>query len=553
MDFMAPGTTLPKRIDPKKLSPKQVKLHRRARRMFGDGQFTGAETLYRDMLRRSPGDITAIKALGNCLFELGKLSEALDVYQHSLKLENDDYNVYLNLGNIASRLGMPEAAIKFFTMVTNMRPADSAGYNNLASVLRSQGEYDRAIEILQTGVKVAPEEPKLWNTLGITAQEAGHRAEAETFYQEALRFDPDFSEAQANLGLMLVEDGRFADSINPLTEAIRMNSSDARAHFNMSIALGAVGRLADAWEEYEWRLDVAIPTSSIYEHDLPTWEDQEISDKGLLICCEQGIGDEIQFASTYKEVIPLAGHCLLECDRRLVSLFRRSFPTATPIPSDGYEKDGKRHRTYPFLQSDPPIEYAAVAGSLRRKFRPTAESFLGKTPYLVPDPEKITLWRERLDALGPGLKVGICWRSMVMTAERRKYYSEINDWEPVLKVPGVQFINLQYDDCTDEIAIALDQFGAKLHVWEDTDLKDDLETVAALVSQLDLVTTAPTMIHTLSGALNVPTWMFARHTNYAYKRFDSLETFSRSEAGGTEQLFQNMADALTKRVAEYNK
>ncbi|NQV20221.1 MAG: tetratricopeptide repeat protein, partial [Rhodospirillales bacterium] len=445
---------------------------------------------------------------------------------------------------------MPEAAIRFFTIVTNLKPAEAAGYNNLASTLRGMGKYDEAIEVLRTAVNLEPENPKLWNTLGIAAQDGGHPAEALTFYQEALRLDPGFAEAQANIGVFLLEEGRFAEAVDPLTAAIRLDPGDARAHFNHSIALAAVGRFAEAWEEYEWRHDPVIPSSSFHHHDFPTWDNEDISDKGLLICTEQGIGDDIQFASMYRETIPLAGHCLIECDPRLTTLYRRSFPGATPIPSESYQKDGKRHRTYPFLQSDPPIEYAIVAGSLTRKFRQTKESFQGHTPYLVPDPQRVELWRQRLDELGPGLKVGVCWRSMMMTVLRKKFYSEIEEWRPVFEVPGIEFVNLQYDDCTEELALMKENFGATLHVWEDTNLKDDLETVAALISELDLVITAGTMIHAMAGALDVPTWLFGLHKHDGYRWYDKLEIFSQAEAGGRKPLFENIAKALAERVAE---
>jgi tetratricopeptide (TPR) repeat protein len=552
MEFDPPGTALPKLVDPRKLPPKQVKLHRRARKKFDERDFADAEALYEDMLVRLPGDVTAIKGLGNCLFEQGKHGEALDVYQHALKFEQDDHNVYLNLGNIATKLHMPDAAVEFFTIVTNLRPAEAAGYNNLASTLRGMGKYDDAISVLQTGVSLEPENPRLWNTLGITAQDAGHHDESLTFYQEALRLDPTFPEAQANIGLALVENGQFADAIEPLAQAIRLDPTDARSHFNYSIALGAVGRLPESWEEYEWRLDPALPTSSFYHHDMPLWGDEDITGKGLLICSEQGIGDEIQFASMFNETLPLAGHCLIECDQRLVSLYRRSFPAATPIPTDGYEKDGKRHRTYPFLQSDPPIAYAAPAGGLRRKFRPTPESFFGKIPYLVPDPGKQAVWKERFADLGPELKVGICWRSMRMTAERRKYYSELKDWAPIFNVPGVKFINLQYDDCADEIDIARDDFGADIHVWPGTDLKDDMETLAALMSELDLVITAGTMIHALAGALGLPTWLFGPHKHDGFKWFETLEIFSQAEAGGRAESFQCIANTLAEQAQGHN-
>ena len=42
--------------------------------------------------------------------------------------------------------------------------------------------------------------------------------------------------------------------------------------------------------------------------------------------CEQGIGDEIMLSSTLKELNSGNTKVIVECDKRLIPLYRRSFP-----------------------------------------------------------------------------------------------------------------------------------------------------------------------------------------------------------------------------------
>jgi hypothetical protein len=96
-----------------------------------------------------------------------------------------------------------------------------------------------------------------------------------------------------------------------------------------------------------------------------------------------------------------------------------------------------------------------------------------------------------------------------MTADRAGAYSRIDQWGPVFAVPGVAFASLQYDGHEAEREDALRRFGVVLHHWPDLDQRRDLEGVAALMSGLDLVISAPTAVGELAAALGVPVWRIA--------------------------------------------
>jgi hypothetical protein len=137
--------------------------------------------------------------------------------------------------------------------------------------------------------------------------------------------------------------------------------------------------------------------------------------------------------------------------------------------------------------------------------RPTVESFPEK-PFLTPDPARVRFWQDRLETLGPGPYVGICWRSMLLTTQRKKFFSALEMWGPVLEKSCVKFINLQYGDCTAELNIAREKFGATIHNFSDIDLKMNLDDNAALCAALDLVVSAPTAAAALAAGTGTETW-----------------------------------------------
>jgi hypothetical protein len=112
--------------------------------------------------------------------------------------------------------------------------------------------------------------------------------------------------------------------------------------------------------------------------------------------------------------------------------------------------------------------------------------------------------------LGEGLKAGICWRSSVGKGMRAMHYATLRQWGPILTTPGVQFVNLQYDQCDEELREAERLFSTRVHVWDDMDLRNDQDNLAALISTLDLVISARTAVAAMAGAVGAPTLVLTR-------------------------------------------
>jgi len=205
------------------------------------------------------------------------------------------------------------------------------------------------------------------------------------------------------------------------------------------------------------------------------------------------------FAGMISELAASTAHCIVECEPRLVPLFARSFPDVETVP-----------RTDPPHPATRNADVQIPAGSAARWLRPSLDRFPRRFPaglgYLRADPERVRHWRERLAALGPGLRVGICWRSALILGMRALQCTSLPQWRSVLAVPGVHYVNLQYDDCRDELDKARASFGVTVRTWPDIDLKQDLDEVAALTTALDLVISVGTAVACMAGALGVPVW-----------------------------------------------
>ena len=189
---------------------------------------------------------------------------------------------------------------------------------------------------------------------------------------------------------------------------------------------------------------------------------------------------------------------LLECDPRLAPLFTRSFP-------DVYVHGKKRDLDLTWAREQDPLDYSLPIGSLPKFFRNRIEDFPARDSFLVPDPDRVEEWKQRLSDLGAGKKIGISWRGGQTPQIIRNASIPLSDWLPFLSKKAC-FINLQYGDTSEEITEITKKSGVQIHDWEDNDPLTDLDNQAALIAALDLVITIDNSTLHLAGAIGTPTW-----------------------------------------------
>jgi len=199
---------------------------------------------------------------------------------------------------------------------------------------------------------------------------------------------------------------------------------------------------------------------------VPAWDG--VSGGELYVFGEQGLGDEIFFASCLPEVM---GRCRvrLETDARLIPVFERLGVEC--VAGEFVVRDGKRGR----VQREPVGDWWIPFGDLPRILRHRTP--FPDAPYLTGDP------REKERFSGYRGRVGVSWRGAQGEYGWREFSAGIKD--PLC---------LQYDpdwDCDLERPAL--------------DLKNDIEGLIGLLCNLERVVTVSTTVAHLSCALGIPT------------------------------------------------
>lgn len=426
--------------------------------------------------------------------ERGQVEVAKGGFRQVLDDNIEHPDALLGMGLVARLLRQHETAADLIRKAIGVNPKVAGYWSNLGNVLQDLDRWDEAVEAHAEAVRLRPDHPAIRQNLGSALNLVDRSYEALPHLREALRLDPESPDAAANYATVLSRVGEYATASRFFRQALAKAPEGAVANFNYGSHLIWTGRWAEGWPLYEWRFGAPSYRSSLRGLPVSTELPEALSGLRVLLYREQGIGDELRFATMVPDVIARGGEVTVEASPKLLTLFQRSFPGARVVPAPFRAAESGAER----------FDIIMPTGSLGRHLRMTADRFPRDRVVLAPDPERVAAMHRRLEALGPEPKVGIAWRSSARGRFRSQFYAAVADLEPILRVRGAIFVNLQYDDCAEELAEIRSRFGVTVHAVDDVDLFDDLDGSAALTAALDFVVSANTSVATIAGAVGVP-------------------------------------------------
>ncbi len=444
------------------------------------------------------------------LYEGGESAAAQNIYEAVLRENEGNLEAGYYLGVILGRAGRYPAAHALLQQVVAKNPQFPDALNALGNIEKMQEHWHVAEGYYRQALALSPSAAAIWSNLGLCLREAGQLDDAADALRCALQITPDFSDALLNLAMISADLGRPAEARELMQRCLAVDPDLAEAHAGFAHLLLQNGEFRAGWPEYEWRFK--CPDAERRQaHPAPRWDGLPLDAGVLLVRAEQGLGDQIMFASCLPDAMRRASTCIVECEPRLVNLFARSFPQARIFPH--YPKRDPRwagEGVFPTRQVD--------LGSLPALFRQRAADFPAHGGYLRADPVRVEHWRKQLLGLGAGRKIGISWRGGAPRTRRKLRSVQLADLLPVLQQPDAVFVSLQYGDCKDEVAAFARTSGISIAHWQQA--LDDYDETAALVSALDLVVSVQTSVVHLAGALGkstyvmvpvVPEWRYMLH------------------------------------------
>ena len=288
----------------------------------------------------SPDNAVAWAEQAAAHLALNQTEDARDCYEVALAHAPDCAAARLGLSRLEREAGAPAAALAHIQHALRIAPGDAEMHFESALVDSRCGDVEGAIAAYERALELKPGYAAACTNLGLAY--LGHLGDprgAQRYFERAIELDPSSVAAQANLGLALNEQGQVDAALAHYAKLIAAFPAESEYRWNRGIALLGNGDYARGWDDYEMRNargTGAAPRIFPY----PAWRGGELPPgAALLVYGEQGLGDEMMFASCMPDLLARGIPCVIECDMRLAGLFARSFPEALV---HGAARDGDR-------------------------------------------------------------------------------------------------------------------------------------------------------------------------------------------------------------------
>lgn len=484
--------------------------------------------------------------IAGTLIDMDRNTDALPIVQQLLDEDPHDVFARLKMGFLLANLKRFKDALPILEGVLKDRPEDPALLLKLAYTHQSLEQFEEAVSYYEKLKILEPTEARTWsNLVGLYVGLEDYEKAIEEGL-EALRINPNVEQSYLNLAVMFQRLGDFDKAADLYRRAIEVNPNYSTAGSNLAHLLLAHGKIEDGWDLYAHGFTAGLRLP-LRQFNTDLWRGEDIRDRTILVWKEQGIGDDIRFASCYPDLIQRAGHVIIETDARLVPLYQRSFPQASV----------RAQRTDPSLVPVGPPDFSThtPAGQLPTIFRRSLDAFPAEDGYLRPDPDRVAYWREKVEAAGEGIRVGLAWRSMHQNVARNRTYTELEDWARLIATPGITAINLQYDDPSAEVRAFADKTGLTLHLMDGIDLKDDLDEAAALSKACDLVISAGTSVADMAAAVGTPAMFYGENLHPMQLGTDHFPWYPSARFIGIEprQPISEVVEVITQDVQAFAK
>jgi tetratricopeptide (TPR) repeat protein len=489
------------------------------------GLLDDAERLYAGILKLAPRNFDALHLLGVIHQQRGDSDKALQLIGAALALDNASADAFNNHARVLLQIRRFDEALVSIERALALLPDHPQALINRAAIRIEQRRYTDALVDVQRVLDKDPSNHEAWTKRGNVQVALGDPEQAISCYSKAIAIKPDYTEPLNNRGCQLGEVGRPEEALADYGRVLEINprhfqawlnrghmlqelhrdeeciASYRQAHaaepnhpeamYNQALNELRLGDFRAGWDHYELRWFIKDYVHAQRKYPFPRWTGEPIEGP-LFVSAEQGLGDQILFASMLPDVVARARDVTVEVDPRLVPLLARSFPAVRAVARTAESYKG-------------PAEAYVHLASLGRQFRPDWTSFpVHENGFLRCDGELSARLRHRL---ADGRKViGLSWASK-NTRHGATKSARLHDFATTLRLPGCRFIDLQYGDTRVEREAVRQDLGVTVERLDDIDNFNDIEGLAALIAACDVVVTVSNTTAHLAGALGKETYL----------------------------------------------
>jgi tetratricopeptide (TPR) repeat protein len=549
--------------------------YRQAQSLQASGRIDEAIAEYGKAISTDPALMAAHYNLGVLHFQQGDWSESANCFRTAFSIAPEFVHAAYNLAAAYDKGNLRSAAIGAYQQTLAIAPGHASAAYNLGLLFFGAGRYADAKAAFRQVIANEPNHCEAHNNLGLTCHHAGCLNEAISCFEEAIRIKPDFAQAYQNLGNVFMDLDQWDQTIacyqkalavdhhdpsahykmgklylevldlenarSCFENAVALHPNNAEVHYDLAQVLLMQGNFLEGWKHFARRFECAKSQVCIYPFtfNLPLWDGAPYKGRTLLVHCEQGFGDTIQFARFLPLVKALGGKVLFQVQPPLLTLFE-DFPGVDQLLALTDQKPDN-------LEADMVVPLMSLPGCLQIEAARTPN----KVPYLHADETNVRRWKTIIDPRT--FNVGIVWSGNPIQVNNPRRACKPDDFLPLSTLPGIQLYSLQKEREPSEPAHSFLN-GSVIHLGH---MLDTFSDTAAVIAHMDLIITVDTSVAHLAGAMGHPVWILLCHLpdwrwglwRSANTWYPTARLFRQPKRGAWQPVFAMVRDALAELLA----
>lgn len=511
-----------------------------ARVLADAGNLTGAVEVLRKAIAANPADARLHLSMAAILRAQRKFPEAVDAYVAAIALDRNAAEPNYDLATLLMSGGHLAESIPFFRKTIALEPMFPDAYVRLAAVLQTQEEVAEAIDLCRRALDIDPEDSAAHQMLGVMLISSRSYDVAEHHLKEGVRLATTSENADAlrlgglaSLAALFGLLNRKAEAVAVYDQMLAIAPDQAKVHEDLAWMLLSTGDFARGWKEYEWRWKCEPLKSEGRDFGVPEWDGSSLEGRTILLHCEQGLGDTIQFCRYVPLLKERGAKVVLICQPSLRSLMSQ-LPGVDVLISTG-------DHVPRFDAHAPLLNIPGRYGTHSNAEVPA------KVPYLTVPEKRIREWGAKLGIKRRRLRIGLVWAGNPGHPNDAARSIPLGALRPFKEVgEDVEFFSLQKKSTGAQVTAA--PFAISNLA---PDLNDFVDTAAVLMN-LDLLITVDTAVAHLAGALGRPVWTllpFRPDWRWQFDREDSpwyptMRLFRQPTAGDWDSVLLRVAEEL---------
>jgi tetratricopeptide (TPR) repeat protein len=472
-------------------------------RLMQAKQYAEACRYYDELIIKYPNDASLHYCSGVALHQNKQLLQAVGAYCEALQLNPQLTEAFENLAEAQTELKLFDDALLSIRAAIALKPNRAISHTRLARILVRLGQHQEAINVATHALDLSPK-----NATTHLIRSNAHRAL-----------------------------NQLQESIADLRQAMAIDPNNAELPYNLSFDLLLSEQFEEGWQRYESRFDTENFLKSTPQMVASKWNGTDnLEGKTILVCPEQGLGDQIQFARYALVFLGMGAKVIMPVAPALIDIVQSMHPDVLVTSSLQPASALPQHDYYISLMS------------LLGIFKTDLSNIPYAERYITPDEAITAKWQARFANKSSKPQVGITWSGSQLHVNDHNRSMSLTQLAPLLNL-DVDWHILQ-TEIREADELLLPQ--TPLKDWR-TELTSLHET-AGLLDQLDLLITVDTSVAHLSAALGKPTWImlpFAPDFRWLLNRSDtpwypSVQLFRQSKPRDWESVTSQIVNTLTQ-------